>query len=666
MRTTFSQFYKSRVRLFNILKILFDVPELDTQDPYEELLVYMAVSLGKKDILITVLFPLTLKPRMKALLGERKVCGALEHLGIIGVYFSRKKSHKLLIPPLSHNGYLSESTESLSSTITSDSTFEKSNASYLAQTRQTVKDDIAVDGFSKISGDSHYCKSELLPTSEKLDYGVKSMQDVQDQNLNNFFHSQGNGTNTNGSCLIDGNVVVVAEHDPQCHSWQKLPDSQYGFVARYHQTQNISTLHEYKNCYSEAEVAQAKSKHALSCEDLTRTTCQLKKMNSEDGPIAYDNERHNGRDINISQHDQGQTLVIQAEIPDKEPSKKSFNSPKMARVNGIVARSNQATGGYNAVEENISRTELIRQQKLPASFEEISLRNVNSRAVVEQKCAGKLEEMSAERELVSKPVETQNFVEMDIEMRNADVVKTAEYPAQKPEPETPHYVEKEKTSGTEHNTSHHHLFRPVHPDFSTDQERTGDSNDKLSTKANVYNSQIPSHKSKTNGEISSPKTELTSCSSDKMIVKEPFEENRLEVMDQSSLNHVPNYEQRNDMHTPTFYTQYKDERIEYLEGHPRHSVIFMKADSDVASESHMEYEDSVFTDETGRQETAPPPYHSPPDYKKAKESLKRKSHKSFDDLSSCFGKVLPLTIQCLYICILTVRFFSRAPNEQLS
>ena len=663
------------MRLLKTLKALFDVPEVDSQDPDVDLMVYMAVSLGKSDILISVLLPLCVRPQIRAQLVDREVSGALVHLCITGVYFARKEKEQRTLPH--YDGYLSESTESLSSTVTNDSTFEKPTVNYLNPRMRSITGEIHSNGYSRVDGDGnsfsgnqedHVVKTngftvEKRPQMDDLNF------DRRTKNYDKLNHSElrlatqknyldlDREVSSSEEGLVNEKLIVVDEPLHEKQGWQKGPESHFGFVANYHQKQD--DVNVYENSKKTPVAVTLKSRKAFSDEEIAQTGFQSETKESIDHPIRYSNEQPNSRDITFkgakyhSRSDQPKGFDNERSLPLD-----SLDSFKMARTFSIVAkRAPEATNpGFsvdhhdNAVGNKVDEREIGVTQQLET---------------VDQNGNRQLEYLSHQ----SKGENNRVSAVVMKEYGNADKKNSStagkDFLYQEAEPETSQwYMQKDEDSGSKSkNVSQYpHQFvsdtiEEHRLNFTShmDQDRPELYNDNLSPNPYSYNVRVPTYPKKHNRESHPFIVQLPHSPSDQVKATQPFELNResQELMDQvpSTLEE----EQEKVLQSPTLYTQYKDERVGYLEGHPQHSIIFMKADSDALSEPHMEYEDSVFTDssvkigydsdtESHRGKISPPPYHPPPDYKKAKQSLKRKSHKSGDETSSSSGNKLVIKL----------------------
>lgn len=86
MSQTFIDFLKRRLDVFNTLKIVFGIPETD---PANEPFIFMGLSLGKRDTLLCVLVPQSLRHYIKTSLQSNEVTAELRRIHINGIYFSR-------------------------------------------------------------------------------------------------------------------------------------------------------------------------------------------------------------------------------------------------------------------------------------------------------------------------------------------------------------------------------------------------------------------------------------------------------------------------------------------------------------------------------------------------------------------------------------------------
>ena len=607
----FSQFCQNKVLLFNALKDLFDVPNVNAQDSCLDIFVYLAVSLGESDILITVLLPMSLRPHVRTQLNDRKIIRELKQHSITGVYFSRRKKKQLITR---HNELFSDSSESLFSNLSiEDSTFETTATNHAIQTKQSTGELTLNSPLRRHCRTNHSCANEVLPTSRR-DSKFRSMYGETDQNCN-YAQTQKNAGSTNDQPFVDYEQAVVKELLTQHHVWKKKTDSKFSFTAKYQSNSHVSV------CINEEAIN-------------AQTNLQSKEIKSKNELNSDGDKQQKGRGV-LSQDNKAQFRIIEG-----EPLETSLTTPKMTKVFGIAARLDPRTQAHENFEDKKDRhSHLNTQQILPKRFENNNKTATNLR---EREDGGK-----RNINLVVK--------KGDLKTNNvAATIKLEELSSQKSEPEIPQrrvekkqYLKCETPDIVSQNNwlcveeDLDNEYRQKCTSF-TDQEDNEVCYNRPSFGMAVNNVRQLLHTSGKTEESYSPGISmivLPNDSTDEVNIREPLEKNYRQLKTKPSPVEIPYYEPgSNIISSPTLYTPYKDKRVGYLEGYPIHSIIFMKSDSDLASEPQMESEVTVFTDDSGRDELAPPPYHPPPDYQLAKEILKRKSHKSFDDLSLCYGK----------------------------
>ena len=85
-----SWFFLNKSGILRSLKILLEIPEIDSEDEDLDPLVLMSVTSSKRSTLLCVLLPFSMRRHVKTLLQDSSVGIALERLRIRGIYFGRK------------------------------------------------------------------------------------------------------------------------------------------------------------------------------------------------------------------------------------------------------------------------------------------------------------------------------------------------------------------------------------------------------------------------------------------------------------------------------------------------------------------------------------------------------------------------------------------------
>ena len=184
-------FFENRKGILSSLKILFGIPEIDSEDPDLDPVVFMGLSASERSILSYVLVPLCMRRRIKELIQEKDVSVALEKLHIGGIYFGRKggsQEHDNLSVSSSVLS-LTDSLDYAGNDSTVEATYGLYDAESDAQSGQYMHSEILQGEFSETSDlerNHHYAyqPQEMSPkVSDSLkDFGT-SMGFV-DQNRN--------------------------------------------------------------------------------------------------------------------------------------------------------------------------------------------------------------------------------------------------------------------------------------------------------------------------------------------------------------------------------------------------------------------------------------------------------------------------------------------------
>ncbi|XP_031565012.1 uncharacterized protein LOC116300312, partial [Actinia tenebrosa] len=113
----FHEFSKRRAEIFNTLKKVFAIPQTD-DSPAREYMVYMGISLGKRDVLICVLVPQCVRQNIRTSLQYEDTSIQLRRAHVTGIYFSRIKNKNYI--SWSQKNKLTGSDLSISSAMSSD------------------------------------------------------------------------------------------------------------------------------------------------------------------------------------------------------------------------------------------------------------------------------------------------------------------------------------------------------------------------------------------------------------------------------------------------------------------------------------------------------------------------------------------------------------------